>query len=155
VITASKFVLGEKLMKNFLLASFLALAVLLVPHTAAAQAPTCTGGNLHCAQLSWSAGSGGGAALGYNVYRSTTSGGCAVVTSATCHLTGSVTVPSLTYLDQPLAPSTTYFWVVTATNLSAFGAPQESAPSAEVTAATGPDPINVPASPTGVTVVAK
>jgi hypothetical protein len=142
-------------MKNFLLVTLLALVVVLAPHPAAAQGPTCTGSNLHCAQLTWTPGSGGGTALGYNVYRATATGGCSVVTSATCHLTGSTTAPTLTFLDQPLAASTTYFWVVTATNLSATGSAQESAPSAEVSATTGPDPINPPAAPVNLTVTAK
>lgn len=121
---------------------------LLAPQTAQAQSPTCPTGVNHCAQVSWTAGTGGGAATGFNIYRANATGGCATVTAPSCTKVGSVTGSVTTFLDSPLAATTTYFWVVTA-----FNASGESGPSSEVSATTGQDPAPVP--PTGVTVTAK
>lgn len=106
---------------------------------------SCPAGVDHCANLSWTAPTSGGAPTGYNVYRTTTSGGCSTVTSTGCTKSGSTTASVLTFTDSPLAASTTYFWVATAFNTSG-----ESAPSTQATGTTNPDP--APVAPTNLTV---
>lgn len=108
---------------------------------------SCPSGANHCAQVTWSA-SISGSPTSYTVYRTLTSGGCSTVSSTGCTKAGTVTAPTTQFVDSPLAATTTYFWVVTATNSSG-----ESIPSAQVSATTGSDP--VPAAPTNVTVTAK
>ncbi len=140
----------EKTMKYFLASLLLTLSSLFITQRASAQV-SCPGSDLHCATVSWTAGTGaGGAATGYNVYRTTVTGGCSTVTGGSCHLTGNTTT-ALTYTDSPLAASTTYYYVITATNSSG-----ESGPSAQSAAfTTTADPITVPATPTNVTVTGK
>lgn len=94
-----------------------ALALIAVPSRAQA-APTCPTGTNHCASLSWTAPTTGGTPAGYNIYRSTANGGCANLTASTCTKVGSTTAPTLTFMDAPLAAKTTYFWVLTSTNLT-------------------------------------
>ena len=111
---------------------------------------SCPNGALHCADLSWSGPSGGGTPTGYNVYRTMTTGGCATVNPlpSGCTKVGSTNANTGQFTDSPLAASTTYFWVVTATNAAG-----ESTPPAQVTATTTADP--VPNPPTGLTVTAQ
>ena len=123
-------------------------AGLLLCASASAQTATCPAGVLHCSNLSWTAPTAGGAPTGYNVYRSTTSGGCSAVTAPSCSKVGSTSANVLSFTDSPLSATTTYFWVVTAFNSSG-----ESTPSNEVTATTAADP--APAAPSGLTVTAK
>lgn len=119
---------------------------------AVAATSPCPAGALHCATLSWTPGSGGGTPTGYNVYRSLTSGGCSTISPLPAGCTKVATNVTLTtYVDSPLAATTTYNYVVTATNLSGTGQPQESAPSNQWTGTTPPDPINPPNPPTGLT----
>jgi hypothetical protein len=126
----------------------LVVVVLFLASAMHAQA-ACPTGVLHCANVSWTWSQGtGGSATGYNIYRTLTSGGCATDTAVGCTKAGTVTAPTLTFTDSPLAPSTTYFWVITAYNSSG-----ESPTSTQVTATTLADP--VPASPANVTVTAK
>ncbi len=140
-------------MRTTLVAVLFAVCIL-IPSTARAQV-ACTAPNLHCAQVTWAQGTGGGTTLGNNVYRSVINGGCTTVTASTCRLAGSTTAPTTIFVDQPLAASTTYYYVITATNLSATGATQESAGSTQVPFTTTPDPVNPPSPPTGVSVSGK
>ncbi len=71
--------------------------------------------------LSWSSVSG---AVGYNVYRSTTSG------SGYAKINGSTPVTGTSYVDQNTTPGTTYYYVVTSVN----SAGQESVYSSEASA---------------------
>jgi len=123
-------------------------AGLMLCSSASAQTATCPSGVLHCANLTWNAPTAGGAPTGYNVYRSSVTGGCANVTAASCTKAGSAVATAPSFVDSPLSQSTKYFWVVTA-----FNASGESGPSNEVTATTTPDP--APAAPAGLTVTVK
>ena len=130
---------------SVLLFAVVAIALSAVP--ASAQTASCTPGFVHCANLSWTPASSGPAATGFNIYRSTQTGGCANVKASTCSLAGST--GNTSFIDESgLAASTTYFWVVSAVNAAG-----ESGPSNEVSATTAPDP--PPSAPTGLTVVAK
>lgn len=135
--------------KLFILLVVFAGLTLALPAQAQAACPT---GVNHCANLSWTPGtvSGNNAATSFNIYRTVTSGACSVVSAAGCSKSGSAAVPTDTFTDSPLAATTTYFWVVTAVNSAG-----ESAPSNQVTATTGQDPTTTPATPTGVSVIAK
>lgn len=96
---------------------------------------TCPAGAYNCALLTWvqpAADATHGPAAGYKIYRSVQSGGCANVSAATCTNVGTVTsATSTTFVDSPLQPVTTYFWVATATNSGG-----ESGPSNEVSGTT-------------------
>ena len=112
---------------------------------------SCPTGVLHCANLSWTASvadASHGAATGYNVYRSTTNGGCGTVTATTCQKVNSSSVAGTTYTDSPLAAATNYFYVVTG-----FNAAGESGPSNQLPLTTNTDP--TPNAPTGLTGVAQ
>lgn len=128
--------------------SLLAFAFILCAVSASAQTATCPAGVLHCASLSWTAPTSGGAPTGYNIYRANATGGCSTVTATSCTKAGSTSASVLTFTDSPLSASTKYFWVVTA-----FNASGESGPSTEVSATTQPDP--APNAPSGLTVIAK
>jgi len=134
-------------LKPFVTFVFLAVAILILFTAMSHAQVTCPGGANHCAQVNWTA-SASGSPTSYNVYRTTTNGGCSSVTGSSCTKAGTVAAPNLSFVDTPLAASTTYFWVVTATNAAG-----ESVPSNQATGTTGPDP--VPAAPTGVTAVDK
>jgi len=115
----------------------------LVPIQLHLQLASCTGGNAHCAAASWTAPASDSAhdpATGYNIYRTLTTGGCATVTAAGCTKLNTSSISVTNYLDQPLAPGTTYFYVVTATNSGG-----ESAPSAQASVTTGANAPNTPA----------
>ena len=88
--------------------------------------------------LSWSAVTG---AVSYNVYRSSTAG---VTTTNGTRMAG-VTSP---FVDTGRAPSTAYFYIVTAVNSAG-----ESGPSVEVNATTNAPPAVIPPAPTGVAAV--
>jgi hypothetical protein len=107
----------------------------------------CPSGVNHCSQLTWSA-STTGSPTSYNVHRSLVTGGCSNVSATTCSKVGTVTAPTLQFVDSPLAATTTYFYVVTAVN--AVG---ESGPSNQASVTTGQDPL--PAAPTNVSVIGK
>ena len=136
-------------MKFLVLAALAAVTVF--ASSAHAQA-SCSAGVNHCANISWTAGAvtGNNSATGFNVYRTTVSGGCSSVGTLGCSKVGSATAPASTFTDSPLAATTTYFWVITATNSAG-----ESGPSNQVTATTGQDPVAVPAAPINPSVVAK
>jgi fibronectin type 3 domain-containing protein len=88
--------------------------------------------------LAWDVPASGGAATGYNVYRSTVSGQFTTKLNAT-------PLTTLTYADTTAVAGTTYFYVVRAVNASG-----ESANSNQVTAAI---PIPVPGAPTNLRVI--
>ncbi len=99
----------------------------------------------HCAVLSWTPGTGGSLATGFNVKRATVTGGPYTQV-------GSVTAPTVTFTDlsgtgNVLVEGTKYFWVVTATGLGG-----ESVPSPEVS---GTVPFSPPQAPTGPTVTVR
>ncbi len=71
---------------------------------------------------------------GYNVYDSTTNGGCSTVTATTCTKVGSTTAPTSSLMVSPLTKTTTYYFVITA-----FDATGESAGSTQVSGTTGDD----------------
>lgn len=131
-------------MRKVLLLAFLCLAF---AGFGAAQTASCTPGFTHCANLSWTPASSGAAATGFNIYRSTTSTGCATLTASTCSKVGST--GNTSFIDEAgLTASTQYFWVVTATNANG-----ESGPSNQVSGTTAPDP--PPSAPGSLTVLVK
>jgi fibronectin type 3 domain-containing protein len=83
--------------------------------------------------LNWTAPTG---AVSYNVYRGTSSGGESLLTSG---------VTTTSYTDTAVSNGTTYYYYVTALNSNTPPAPNESAPSAEVSTTT----LTLP--PSGVT----
>lgn len=93
----------------------------------------------HAVGLSWGVPTSGGAPTGYNVYRTSTSGGCSTVTASGCSKIGTTAVPTTTFTDTTVAGGQTYFWVVTA-----FNATGESGPSNQVTASVPPDAPTAP-----------
>ena len=95
----------------------------------------------HSAQLAWTQSTSTGV-TGNNVYRSQTHGG-------PYNKVATFTTPTTSDTDGPLAPVTTYFWVVTATCSTCN--PTESVFSNEVTGTTLPDGQPNPA--TGLTLV--
>ena len=100
-----------------------------------AQAGPC-GSAPHCAVLNWTPGVGGGASTGFNIKRSTTTGGpYTQVGTATAN-----TFTDLSGTGNVLVEGTKYFWVITAT-----GPGGESAPSTEVN---GTVPFSSPPTPT-------
>jgi len=112
-----------------------------------AQAVTCPTGANHCASLSWAAPTTGGTPTGYNIYRSTTNGGCSTLTASTCTKVGSTTAPTLTFMDAPLLAKTTYYWVLTATNAAG-----ESVGTAQGSGTTTDD---VPGAPGSIVILLK
>jgi len=105
---------------------------------------TCPTGVNHCANVSWTAGTGG-TATSYNVYQSTTNGGCATLTATTCTKAGSTVTTS--YMVSPLTKTTTYYFVVTGVNATG-----ESAGSTQVSGTTGDD---VPGTPQTIIIQVK
>ena len=119
---------------------------------------TCTSPT-HSGSLAWVAPVGGTVPIGYNVYRTTTTGACTTTAgtggicpspsaNTACTKSGSTTAPTVTFTDGGLTASTTYFWTVTAT-----AAAGEGCSSAQATGTTCADP--VPSAPTGLTVTAQ
>lgn len=102
------------------------------------------GQTAHAVGLSWATGTGGGSPSGFNVYRTTTSGGCSTVTATGCTKVGSTSASTTTFTDTTVQGGTTYFWVVTA-----FNSTGESTPSNQVTATIPPD---VPTAPSNLTI---
>jgi hypothetical protein len=121
----------------------IALFLMLIPAINAQV--TCPAGAGHCVQLTWTPASTGSAASSFNVYRSTVNGGCSTVNPlpSSCTKINSVTAPTESYIDSPLAASTTYYWVVTAANSTG-----ESTVSNQFQFTTTAD---VPLPPTGLT----
>ena len=91
------------------------------PSTALPPPSTITATAANSIDLSWSSVSG---AVGYNVYRSTTSG------SGYVKINGSTPVTGTSFVDQNTTPGTTYYYVVTSVN----SAGQESVYSSEASA---------------------
>jgi hypothetical protein len=89
----------------------------------ASQGQTCITYNSHGVTLNWGASTSQNVA-GYNVYRSTTTGG----PYAKLNTTGLITV--LTYTDSAVLASQTYYYVATAVDINS----NESAYSAQTTA---------------------
>lgn len=107
----------------------------------------CPTGVLHCTNLTWNAPTSGPTPTGYNVYQSTTNGGCSTVTATTCQKVNTSVVATTSFTVSPLSASTTYYNVVTA--LDAAG---ESPASNQYTGTTQPDPVpNAPTNLSGVT----
>lgn len=103
----------------------------------------------HCSVLTWNWAQGtGGPASGFNVKRSTTTGGPYSIVG---NLTGTAvtTFTDLSGTGNVLVEGTTYFWVVTATCTAcgAGGVPGESSPSNEFS---GKIPFQTPPTPTGL-----
>ncbi len=101
----------------------------------------CPSSALHCVGLSVGAPTTGAAPTGYNIYKSSVSGGCSTLTATSCQKIVALTPPTLTFTDNNLAASSTFFYVATA-----FNATGEGPASAQQSATTGPDP--VPNAPT-------
>ena len=112
--------------------SVLIAGMLLMSALCSAQV-TCPVGVNHCAQASWTANSVGGTSTGYNVYDSTTNGGCATLTATTCTKVGSTIAPTANLMVSPLNKTTTYYFVITATNSTGETAcsPQLSGPTGD------------------------
>jgi fibronectin type 3 domain-containing protein len=73
-----------------------------------AQNPSCPNGGAHCTILTWTASVTPGI-IGYNVYRSTTSG-----TEGGTPLNGATPVAATTYEDDAVTAGRVYYYVVTA-----------------------------------------
>jgi len=111
---------------------------------------SCPGGAFHCVGASWgvpATDATHGAPTGYNLYRATVSGGCSNTAAASCTKIPVAGGTTASFVDSPLAPSTTYFYVLTASNGN------ESAPTTEQSATTGADP--APNTPTNFQVIGK
>ena len=98
--------------KRLLLLAAVFVAGLDLPGWLLAQNGPC-GSAPHCAVITWTPGTGGNPATGFNIKRSTVSGG-------PYSLVGSVVAPTVTFTDlsgtgNVLVEGTKYFWVVTAT----------------------------------------
>jgi hypothetical protein len=130
-----------------------ALLAFLLSLSAFAQTNPC-GTAPHCGVLNWTWTQGtGGAATGFNIKRSTTTGGPYSIVG---NLTGTTTTTftDLSGTGNVLVEGTTYFWVITATCASCGtgGTAGESSPSPEVS---GKVPFQAPQAPTGDSVVVR
>ncbi len=107
---------------------------------------SCMAQTVHQATLIWVAPAAqtGITVSGYNIYRSTTSGGQIIGQ----HLNPAV-ITALTFVDTSVAAGTTYFYKVTTWCQPCLSGQQESAFSNEVTAVI---PGNIVQPPTGLTV---